>query len=60
MKWKPLFFPFLLLVSVVWGQRVPSTVSEVTLALSTQLSVYPQEKVYVHTDKDFYRGGDTL
>ena len=33
---------------------------EASSHLFSQLSVYPQEKVYVHTDKDFYVAGDTL
>lgn len=28
--------------------------------LSTQLNLFPQEKVYLHTDKDSYMAGDTL
>ena len=29
-------------------------------SLSTQLTLFPQEKVYLHTDKDSYIAGDTL
>ena len=50
---------FPLLSSAQSNSALPSADS-MAVRLRRQLALYPQEKIYLHTDKPYYMAGDTI
>lgn len=50
---------FPLFSSAQSNSALPS-VDSVAVRLRRQLALYPQEKIYLHTDKPYYMAGDTI
>lgn len=50
----------LICVGTLAGQPVSLREEQAALNLSTQIEAFPQEKIYVHTDKPCYMAGDTI
>ena len=46
--------------SLVYGQIGEATIDSVFHRFNTQLRVFPQEKLYIHTDKPYYAGGEKI
>ena len=56
-----LFGLLLLPVCTVFAAPPPSSASDsLALRLRRQLELFPQEKIFLHTDKPYYMAGDTL
>ena len=56
-----LFGLLLLPVCTVFAAPPPSSASDsLALRLRHQLELFPQEKIFLHTDKPYYMAGDTL
>ena len=52
---------YLLFSSVLCGQTMMDTsFLRVKANLMAQLEAYPQEKVHLHTDRDFYLSGENI
>ncbi len=46
---------------IISGQtQTPVTLEYVTELFNTQVARFPQEKIYVHTDKQYYMSGETI
>ncbi|MCL2502840.1 MAG: hypothetical protein FWE99_06890, partial [Bacteroidales bacterium] len=58
MKRSPLFFLLTLLSALVYGQR--SLPDSLAVSFRHQLDIFPQEKIYVHTDKPYYISGEKI
>lgn len=50
----------LLSVGGIAAQSVSRTEEQTARNLSAQIKAFPQEKIYVHTDKPYYMAGDTI
>jgi len=60
MKKLELLIAFLLCLLSLEGQTKTSRLEQVTGNMLTQLSVYPQEKIHLHLDRDYYVPGDRI
>ncbi len=60
MKRLLLFFSFVILMLNLFSQNKGETIDSLYYQFNKQLKVFPQEKIYLHTDKSYYLNGEKV